>query len=55
MVETTQCIITTGLMIELIQRNINVIFCDGKHNPFSQLVGLNANYVSSKNLLKQIN
>jgi CRISPR-associated protein Cas1 len=53
-IESNQCIISTELINQAIKNNINLIFCDEKHSPNSQLIGLNNNYNGPKNLLKQI-
>ncbi len=46
--------ISTYLLKELADNKINVIFCDEKHNPFSDLVPLYSRHNTSKQILKQI-
>ncbi|MBQ4072486.1 MAG: type II CRISPR-associated endonuclease Cas1 [Clostridia bacterium] len=53
-VESTGVSITSALLSELIKNKVKVIFCDEKHIPHSQLIGLYDNFHSSKNVLKQI-
>ncbi|MGN0796515.1 MAG: type II CRISPR-associated endonuclease Cas1 [Christensenellales bacterium] len=53
-VESTTVSMTTALLTELIRNKVNVIFCDEKHNPFSQLVSLQGRYNGSGKLKNQI-
>jgi len=53
-IESTAVSLTSALLCELIKNGTKVIFCDEKHLPCSQLIGLNENYHSSKNLKEQI-
>lgn len=53
-IESTAVAITTALLCELIRNNINVIFCDDKHNPHSQLLPLNGKTDTSGALRRQI-
>lgn len=53
-VNTTMCAITSSLISELIKNKVNVIFCDEKQNPESQLVPLNIACNSSKKIKEQI-
>lgn len=53
-IESTCVSITTSLINELIKNNVNVIFCDEKHLPNSQLLGLHNNYHSAKNVSLQV-
>lgn len=53
MITSTQCMITSMLMCELIKYKVNIIFCDEKHNPFSQLLPLYGCHNSPKRLLEQ--
>ena len=46
--------ISSYLLKELLDNKINVIFCDEKHNPYSELKPLNARHNSSKKILEQI-
>jgi CRISPR-associated protein Cas1 len=54
-IESNQTIVSTELLNQMVKRNVNIIFCDEKHLPTSQLVGLNNNFSTSKNILIQIN
>ena len=54
-IESTDIVITTALLSELIKRKINVIFCDEKHNPLSQLISLHGSYNNFKKYKNQIN
>lgn len=54
MIESTSVALTTSLLSELIKRKINVIFCDEKHNPISQLLPLHGSHNSSATILEQI-
>ena len=47
-VESTAAAMTSALLCELIKAKVNVVFCDEKHNPHSQLVALNGRYVGGK-------
>lgn len=47
--------ITSSLLCELIKNNINIIFCDEKRNPHSQLLPLYGSYNSFKKYSQQIN
>ena len=49
--ETTNISITTRLLVELIKRKINVVFCDEEHNPLAQLESL----YGAHNSLNKIN
>ncbi len=46
--------ISSYLLKELLDNKINVIFCDEKHNPHSELKSLNARHNTSKKILEQI-
>ncbi len=39
-IESTAVSLTAALLCELIKNKVNVVFCDEKHNPQSQLVAL---------------
>jgi CRISPR/Cas system-associated endonuclease Cas1 len=54
-VESNQCVITTNLINECAIRNINLIFCDAKHLPSVNCIGINGNTSASKRLMNQIN
>ncbi len=53
-IESTCVSITTSLIAELVKNNIQVVFCDEKHLPGSQLLGYYNNYHSSKNIAYQV-
>lgn len=53
--DTTAVSITAYLLNELIQRNIEVIFCDEQHNPSGNLVPLYGSYNSSGRINEQLN
>lgn len=53
-VESTAVAITSSLLNELIKRKINVIFCDEKHNPTSQLIPLNGSHDTSLSIYRQL-
>lgn len=54
-IESEQVTITSSLMIFLIENNVSVIFCDGKHNPCFETVPFNGNTFSSGRLAEQFN
>jgi CRISP-associated protein Cas1 len=53
-IETPSVAITGMLLNEVVKRGINVIFCDEKHLPFSQLVSIYSNTNKNENISKQI-
>lgn len=53
-VESTAVAITSSLLCELIKHKINVIFCDEKHNPHSQLLPLFGRHDGSGIIRKQV-
>lgn len=53
-VTSTAVAITTSLLSELSKRKINVVFCDEKRNPISELVPIYDNYNSFKKINEQI-
>lgn len=53
-VESTAVSLTAALLCELVKNKVNVVFCDEKHNPHSQLLALAGRYDSSGCLRKQI-
>jgi CRISPR-associated protein Cas1 len=53
-IESTAASLTTALLSELIKNKVNIIFCDEKHNPQSQLISLFARYDGSGQIRKQI-
>lgn len=54
-VQTTQCSITSSLLSEIIRNKINLIFCDEKQNPISQLLALSGSYNGFKKIKLQMN
>ena len=52
--ETTNISITSSILVELVKRKINVIFCDEKHNPIAQLNALAGSHISFKRIIEQI-
>lgn len=52
-VESTATSVTAPLLCELIKNKINVVFCDEKHNPFSQLIPLHGSHDAGKKLKAQ--
>lgn len=54
MVESTAVSMTAALLAELIKNKVNVVFCDEKHNPLSQLVSLQGRYNSSGKFKNQL-
>lgn len=52
--ESTAISLTSALLSELIKNNVKIIFCDEKHNPESELVGLHNNYSSVSKIKKQM-
>lgn len=53
-IETTQCVMSAVILQELINNKVNIIFCDSKHNPHSQLLSLYGCYNSSKKIAEQV-
>lgn len=53
-IESTAVSLTAALLSELIKNKVNVIFCDEKHNPQSNLLSLYARHDSSGILKKQL-
>ena len=53
--ETTNISITTRLLVELIKRKINVIFCDVEHNQSAQLYPLYGAHNSLSKITEQLN
>lgn len=52
--ESTGVSLTAALLCELTKNKVNVVFCDEKHNPHSQLTALNGRYNASGCLRRQI-
>jgi len=53
-IQNIACSLTACLLNKLIERKINIIFCDEKSNPTSQLIPLHGSYDSYSKLKKQI-
>lgn len=53
--ESTQTSLTSALLAELAKRNINVLFCDEKHNPIGQYIALFGCHDVNKKIQIQIN
>lgn len=53
-IESTAVSLTAALVCELIKNKINVVFCDEKHNPHSQLLPINGSFDAGKKLKSQI-
>lgn len=49
-IESTAVSLTSALICELIKNKINIVFCDEKHNPHSQVLPVNGSHDSSKKL-----
>mgnify|MGYP004504004789 CR=1 FL=1 len=54
MIESTLSSCTAALLSELIKNKVNIIFCDEKHNPVSQLLSLYGSHDTSAKIRKQI-
>ena len=52
--ETTNISITSSILVELVKRKINIIFCDEKHNPIAQLNSLSGSHNSYKRIVEQM-
>lgn len=53
-VESTGVSLTAALLCELAKNKVNVVFCDEKHNPLSQLLLLSGRYNASGCLRRQL-
>ncbi|MCF8021035.1 MAG: type II CRISPR-associated endonuclease Cas1 [Vallitaleaceae bacterium] len=53
MIDTTQSVITSHLMCELIKNKSKVIFCDEKRNPIGEVMSYYGHHRSSKNIMTQ--
>lgn len=53
-IESLHVIISTYLLNEIAKRNINLVFCDERHNPSSQLLNLYNSFNASEKLFEQI-
>lgn len=54
MIESTAISLTTMLLCELIKNKINVIFCDEKHNPISELLAIYGSHDTSSKVREQL-
>ena len=54
-ISTTSVSITASLIVELIKKKINVVFCDEKHNPQSQVLPLYGSFNCFQSLKNQMN
>ncbi len=54
LIESTQVAVTSSLLSALAEKNINLIICDSKHNPVSQMLSLYGSYDAYHKLLKQL-
>lgn len=54
MVESTAVSLTTMLLCELQKEKINVIFCDNKHNPSSELISIYGSHDCSARVREQV-
>lgn len=54
MIESTAVSLTTMLLNELVNNKINVIFCDDKHNPTSELNALYGSHDTSAKIREQV-
>lgn len=54
MIESTMSSCTAVLLAELVKNKVNIIFCDEKHNPISQLLSLYGSHDTSAKIRKQI-
>ena len=52
-IQSTQVAITSSLLANLAEKNINVVICDEKANPTSELINYNGIYDSRDKLIKQ--
>lgn len=53
-VESTGVSLTAALLCELVKNKVNIVFCDEKHNPVSQLLALRNRHNASGCLRRQI-
>lgn len=53
-IESTAVSLTASLLCELVKRKINIVFCDEKHNPQSQLIALYGRHDASGVLQTQL-
>ena len=53
-IESTAVSLTTMLLCEIINNKINVVFCDRRHNPVSELISLYGSHDTSAKVREQI-
>lgn len=53
--ESTNISITSSILVEMLKRKINIIFCDEKHNPLGQLSLLSGAHNNYKRIVEQLN
>lgn len=53
-IENTGCALTVSLLEALSKKKINVIFCDAKHNPISQVVPFYAHFEANAHIYSQL-
>lgn len=53
-IESTRCLITMPLLIEVVKNNISVLLCNEKHTPTGTILGVSNNFQNSANIYKQI-
>lgn len=53
-IDSISVTLTSYLLKELLDNKINIIFCDDKHNPYSELIPFYSSYNTSKKILHQI-
>lgn len=53
-IESTAVSLTTALILELVKKNIKIIFCDEKRNPSSEVLPYYGDSISSKRIQEQI-
>ncbi len=55
LIESQSVVITVPAVNILAKNNVNVIYCDSSHNPYSFSSAIYGNHLQSKNLIEQIN
>lgn len=54
-VDSISVSISSYLIKEIVDNKINLIFCDEKHNPCSEIISLHGSHNSTKKIMEQIN
>ncbi len=54
-IENTGCSLTSSLLEALINKKIDVVFCDSKRNPLSQLIPFSSRFEANAQLFSQVN